>query len=293
MKRTTIRSQFISCSALLAVAVTTFTSVVARAAPECAHDANCAEGYACKYETDGSARACRDGDKDCVCDYKDCAADKDCPSWAACKEFTFSVCTTNTASSCGPKMTQTFCVPHADLPCEHDADCGDGYTCSLDSSGPGCHMYSELGESENDAGATSDDECKMCELKDLSCERDAQCPASMKCVDPYSDDEWEEHGSATHHTVCYPYPYHSASTFQAHGDGSHEKDAGIAAGATHAAKPDAGLHETGPSESTADDKKKDSGCSVAAQGSDDAGPLGAISLLVLCASVLRRRARRA
>jgi hypothetical protein len=304
MKRAIHRSPFISRSVLLAVAVTLFTPLVARAAAECSHDADCAEGYACKHETveDPSAPACRDGDNDCICDYKDCAADSDCPAWAACKEFTFSVCTTNTASHCSPKMTQTFCVPRANLPCEHDADCSDGYTCSVETSGQECHMYLGLGESddEGDAGmsATSEERCKTCELKDLSCKRDADCPASMKCVDPYSHDEWEENGSAPH-TVCYPYPYHTGTMFQANGDGQQGMDAGTTKdkGVTHDAKPDAkpdaGPHETAPVDSANDEKKKDdSGCS-AAQGSDDAGPLGAISLLVLCASVLRRRTRRA
>jgi hypothetical protein len=290
------------------MAITLSSVHVARAQParpECRNDSQCPDGYACKKRSSVlSAAVCGDGVADCVCDYKPCASDRDCPAWATCKEAWDGVCPTGSASSCMATLIVTFCVPHADLTCEHDADCGEGYTCTGSESGGLCPFYLEPGEpvtegAEADAGFLADT-CKTCVLKDLSCERDAQCPPNMKCVDPYSHDKWEKSGESPH-TVCFPYPYTTAVGFE--GDAGIAQDsgasgqigpsnAGPAGGSDHnvdhasSASHDAGTSPAKP-------KKDDGGCSATAQGTDGTGAIGSLCLALLSAVALRRRARNA
>lgn len=148
----------------------------------CSSSADCAEGMVCHEFTEScpiSDCACPPGESDCAC------------AQAACDPQTVSMCT-----------------PTYALPCEAASDCGDGFDCMAQQCGgsgggeptpepvPGGGSGSGSGEGSAGAGgrelpAAPDYGCdsagpKMCEVKQLVCATDIECPTGWFCQESVS-----------------------------------------------------------------------------------------------------------
>lgn len=204
--------------------------------------APCAQGEECAMPPECKAEVRRE------CTPSSCDSDADCAEDMVCFEQSVEQCsgaTATAAADCPPNETCTTperapepqepvctketisqCTPRYVLPCEQDADCGDGFTCqtyeecscSGSSGDPGPAPEpsptsdggaasgsdaafvpvpeSDAGTAARDAGVdgpyppdsgtTDSCEChdsavKHCELRQVSCESDADCPSSFVC----------------------------------------------------------------------------------------------------------------
>jgi MYXO-CTERM domain-containing protein len=216
------------------------------AAQECAADEDCVKGYTCEVVGEsGCGFACPDNGEECVpppdfeCEvmqYKacvpgPCSSDADCEDGMVCHEYESFDCPavdSGGAAECPPgsecpqpepapapepcePSTTTQCVPRYAVPCEVDADCGDGFGCvediaySCDGSGPVPSDDPDSGGG-SDPGAGDDPapapeprpapeepSCSEeplgtfhCEAREVACEADADCPSEWSCEESYS-----------------------------------------------------------------------------------------------------------
>jgi MYXO-CTERM domain-containing protein len=232
----------------------TLIAASAAAAQECAKDADCGDGYVCKsYDNQvcatDAAKPCPPDDKTCiemqqkatpptcttqtshVCEPKPCNTDSDCgAATLVCYAQTTATCSGGgpvpnckpgadcptpapTPPDCTTTTTKT-CTPRWQVPCKHDADCGDGFNCKevivmacSGSAGTGTGIATP-GSAGGSSGAAVDggaaeppppppvppmEMCTStptgqyaCELKQLPCDTDADCPSGLKCQDAYA-----------------------------------------------------------------------------------------------------------
>lgn len=207
-------------------------------AQTCTESSDCPKSFTCQAFESGACPAsapCEAG-KECpapppcevvtshACVPGACATDADCADFMVCHASTIStcaapvaqpaidcppnqVCTSPTpaldAGSCSETTSKT-CVPRYELPCQKDADCGDGFSCVA---GQECSCSASAGKAaapvpavdggSADAfappvepkpvdGGTSSCEChptetKSCQAKQIDCKSDADCPSTFLC----------------------------------------------------------------------------------------------------------------
>ena len=123
--------------------------------------------------------------------------------------------------------TESYCVPQYFAPCEVDVDCGPGFACVEDVVCEPCAgsriVTCTIDEDGNEVcdGSETPDECdpsceptgrKTCELEEVSCEMDADCPTGLVCEtfetsSPPSVCTVDENGNETCEDAPAPDPY--------------------------------------------------------------------------------------
>lgn len=204
----------------------------------CSDDADCGKGLICEV-VGGTACACPDNGMECppcettelrACIPGPCTQDSDCADGLVC--VTYDVPCATTEPACPPDQqcdapapmpceatTASVCAPKWILPCEADADCGDGFACEA---GEVCSCGSSAGEAtpgstpgssggsstppppsgSGDSGSSSGsgdsasgdvpppaDDCtctasdvKSCHPKEITCTADGDCPSGWACI---------------------------------------------------------------------------------------------------------------
>jgi hypothetical protein len=156
------------------------------------------------------------------CEAKPCSADSDCPDTMVCHSETYSECSGGSATpqtcpkdgACPPPepvpadtckdTTVSTCTPRWALPCKQDADCGAGFDCKEQligmcsgSSGAPAAGSGSAGSADGGVPAAEppppQETCTTepsgefyCELKDLPCATDDDCPSGLQCADSYA-----------------------------------------------------------------------------------------------------------
>lgn len=138
------------------------------------------------------------------CTRKNCSQDSDCPSDMRCTAETYTSCDPAACKpgfDCPPdagysctQHTQRTCTERANLPCGADGDCGEGYDCNRDPYtscwGGGGVVYEPDGGVtfvETDGGCvTETPDAGWCNLLELPCASDSECPNSLSCQDSYA-----------------------------------------------------------------------------------------------------------
>ncbi len=208
------------------------------AAQECESDADCVASYTCEVVGEsGCGFACPDGTPDCapppdadcaVMQYKacvpgPCSSDSDCEDGMVCFEQEVFSCPPSAEIDCPPgadcpkppepvceTTTTSSCVPRYAVPCEEDADCGDGFDCVEDiayacaGSTPSSGGGSDPGDPGGAAGSAAPEPAPLplpdepptcteeptgtfhCEAREVECEADADCPTDWTCQENYS-----------------------------------------------------------------------------------------------------------
>lgn len=143
-----------------------------------------------------------------------CKGDTDCDVGMVCLTQTTEQCSGGSAvctkgqecpepQDAGCKtVTESNCVPKYLAPCEEDKDCGDGFTCkeqercvcadskpAEDSSAVDAAVtIVPLLDAGGDAETPPDDDCscepsgeKSCEMKEISCDKNSDCPEGWSC----------------------------------------------------------------------------------------------------------------
>jgi MYXO-CTERM domain-containing protein len=223
--------------------------------PPCQVDADCGEGMICRIETYevGCGFKCEDdgvceADPECVpttesysyCEEKPCESDADCGTGRICIERTWESCTGGAAVDCDEagNCTQTsfneecttessaYCGYRYEAECTVSEDCGPGFDCVPNEV---CWCGGSTGGVSGEGGAASvpeepmtDPECgceptgtNRCELQELACTTDADCPADFLCIqNPSGWCTGDENGTVTCGTdgpamVCYPSGWYS------------------------------------------------------------------------------------
>lgn len=110
--------------------------------------------------------------------------------------------------TCEEVPAPSVCIPRYDLPCEAASDCGGGFDCvetyywSCGGGGTGMGGFGGVGGGPAPTDAGSDEEgetdgggsweCEQvpsgsnaCQLQDLPCETNADCPAGLSCLEQY------------------------------------------------------------------------------------------------------------
>jgi MYXO-CTERM domain-containing protein len=156
------------------------------------------------------------------CQAKPCSDDSDCPDTMVCHSETSTECAGGSAASppACPKdadcaqpdpqpvpqdtckeTTVSACTPRWALPCTKAADCGEGFDCKEQVSGmcSGSAPAAGGGSSgSQDGGAPAGDQALpqqtcttehtgqyYCELQDLPCDSNADCPSGLECIESY------------------------------------------------------------------------------------------------------------
>ena len=123
-------------------------------AQECVSDQDCPANYACEVVGEmGCLYACAPGEEcappaGCAsqeirgCVPQPCTSDEQCEDGMVCFSETRELCTRPTEPYCPPgsdcpmpapapceTVTESACVPRYEVPCQQDADCGEGFAC--------------------------------------------------------------------------------------------------------------------------------------------------------------------
>jgi hypothetical protein len=195
------------------------------AAQTCVKDSDCAPGQTCQTSvvTLPPTVACLDGDTcpspqpappSMTCQPAPCLADADCIEGMVCRSQTSTLCSggTEVAVKCDPNTvcesappstapvcttnTTSKCVYKWQLPCNADADCGDGFACqpmmmgTCSGSGPvsGGSGGLALPPSDPTADGGTTTVCTTvvaypgsCQSKVSVCNVDSDCPSTWKC----------------------------------------------------------------------------------------------------------------
>jgi MYXO-CTERM domain-containing protein len=192
----------------------------AQAQSGCASDADCPAGMVCE-EVGGAdcagAPACPEGEEcpepePCVpetyseCVPGPCTSDADCADGLVCLTETFSECTA-TDIKCAPgtecippdpvcvDRSVSLCAPKWVGPCAVDSDCGEGFTCVQGemcecSGGAAAPAPPPDGDPAPVPDPVPEETCECyptgqthCEVIDVICETDADCPADWTCME--------------------------------------------------------------------------------------------------------------
>ncbi len=210
------------------------------AAQTCVSDSDCAQGLTCQANAVAPTPACPP-EADCFptdvptspsmsCQPAPCQADTTCGQGMVCHSQTSSVCSggTTVAVKCDPNTvcdpatptvppvctdtTTSQCVYKWSLPCNADADCGDGFVCQpstmgmCSGSGSGAVSGGSASSSSGTGGETGSGELPSppptpaadggtttvcttvtsypgsCWSKVTTCNADSDCPSTWKCV---------------------------------------------------------------------------------------------------------------
>lgn len=328
-------------SKLTWLAATLLTGTVARPAQalECEATADCPKGFECQEvgTADCPDIACAEGQScdvpECTsepfseCTPVECKSDDDCAEGMECYADQETVCGT---TPCDPdaecpdvepsceEVSRNYCVPKYLLPCEADADCGPGFSCteleacacsgSAGSAGGGTDPVpsdgSGGGASDSDpGGATPESEqnctCEpsgefRCELEEVACDADADCENGFTCEDnPEGGDCWASSDGQSGCTepdpakLCLPPYFDLAGSVDGRGKG-------LSAGEDSSGEGTGAAGEGGEASDEDDETghgKRSSGCQIA--GAVSGAPAGGlVSLLVLALVVTRRRCAR-
>jgi hypothetical protein len=186
-------------------------SLPSEAAAECGSDADCGAGFRCATQSVTSCHgpACPPGQTcspptcetreygECVA--ADCENDSDCPDPMVCHERTSRECEERPVDACPDdgspcptppseppdctERTETKCRYPYELPCAADLDCGPAFRCVE-------AVESWCTDSASVDGGSSTQECGTrptgefaCELVDLACQANADCPAGLTCIE--------------------------------------------------------------------------------------------------------------
>ncbi len=297
----------------------------AQAAESCGEE-SCPKGFVCEMVpapcpeiacVEGSCPPC--GASVPACRPASCQSDSDCGDGMACSERRYDcgavapACvgddcpTTNDEPSCAPTV-EKLCVPRWQLPCNADADCGEGFSCvereacsCPGSPGGGSGSSGSATPTEpapNDSaparekaagsepGASAPDGCscepsgvKACEPRTVACVSDADCAAGWSCGDNPNGSCWANSDGEMGCTpadppkLCIP-PYSGVSD-GGYGEATSGNDA-----------PSSGNPETA---SEAPPRASGGGgCSVAAPGASFAGA-ALFGFVAAALGLLRRR----
>lgn len=231
---------------------------------ECTDDASCPAGHTCQtssYErcdwscdegstaTQGCTATACEKVVYSACQRAQCDTDADCGADMLCQQMAGSTCSPAPAcqpgEACEPpsECTQTEvkqCVYREELPCQADADCGDGYdcvpavmcSCAESTQGPstaptaavtatgGASASTGVTETSpavpvttatagGDARPSPDCECSptgvnTCQMQNIECESDNDCPADWECVFAPSAPVIDGPSTASNTAHCYP-----------------------------------------------------------------------------------------
>jgi MYXO-CTERM domain-containing protein len=142
------------------------------------------------------------------CNAAPCTADSDCPSSMVCHADSWWECS---SSGCKPggdcdadagesvdggsssctEHSENRCTPRINLPCQADADCGEGYECA-ESRWYGCSGGGAV-STDADGGfvfADAGSVCQWytstyCKVLDVPCESDSECANGLRCQPHY------------------------------------------------------------------------------------------------------------
>jgi hypothetical protein len=138
------------------------------------------------------------------CARKSCEQDSDCPSDMRCNAVTYTSCEDAPCKpgvDCAPdasvtcsEHTERTCTERYNIPCGVDEECGEGFDCNRDPYtscwGSGGGSYDGDGGFiawESDGGCTTETpEAGWCNLLELPCASDSECPSGLSCQDSYS-----------------------------------------------------------------------------------------------------------
>ena len=185
--------------------------------PDCDSQPDCAEDDAeCLDKLAEIASDCDGGGEvieDSYCERASCEVDADCGDTMICLEYESRWCSGSDGEVCdddGCEIVEEDPVCGVDVyrecgypyeaPCMADADCGAGFTCVPEEI---CSCSAGSDESVYDAdsgiygiGATEEDlteECSCeptgenyCQLQEIECTDDADCPEGLSCIPVYS-----------------------------------------------------------------------------------------------------------
>jgi hypothetical protein len=188
----------------------------ALAQQDCVSDGDCPTGFECRV-VGGSGCAEPDcaPDTDCpsvppcepveltACVPGACASDSDCAEGMRCHEFTSGDCASSPTCAPGEQCdagtpecrttTESQCLPNWALPCQRDADCGDGFECvarqSCQCSGSGGvaePLAEDAGKPDVAPSEQPDCSCEAsdelyCRLLSSECQVDSDCPLDFTC----------------------------------------------------------------------------------------------------------------
>ena len=138
----------------------------------------------------------------------------DCDGSDVCVTYTFEECSGGDAPVClgdgcpptGPSpgdgqgsctsKSESICVPKYLAPCQADADCGAGFKCASSEVCTGCAQDGgRPGVGSSDDGEEPSQPCelscmptgeKYCQLQEITCAADADCPSGLICEQIYS-----------------------------------------------------------------------------------------------------------
>ncbi|MFO0746085.1 MAG: MYXO-CTERM sorting domain-containing protein [Myxococcota bacterium] len=325
MKTRLIALPFVS---LLALGSTAWADI----GDECQLDADCGAGLVCQV-VGGTGCACPDGAACEPCETTEfracvpgpCTQDGDCGDGLVCVSYETPCATTEPAcppdSNCDlpapppcETTTTSVCAPKWILPCQADADCGDGFTCeagetcacsgggastppsdasggSSGSSDPADPSGAPLPPPEDDCTCTPSD-TKTCHPKELTCTADDECPAGWSCAaapstqtcsassdggEPQCDPPTDPGPGS-----CYPAGWYGGSATDGNTKGGVDTDLGLPEQAT-------AEHTGAPTDPT--DPTDPTGGTNAAGGGCDAGGAGSMTLAMagLALAFARRR----